>query len=107
MAADATTREKKQITAAEIANYVVCGRAWDLKRSNTSTRVAKRGDEDSHRLRGEWLADQDFSARLRRYAKTAYCLLVLLVIVIFLLDQSRELRRRKTTRTQDKIEAQP
>ena len=106
MADQNSSTDKKQITAAEIANYVVCGRAWDLKRS-ISTKGTKKGDEVSHRIRGEWLADQDLSARLRRYAKTAYCLLVLLVIMIFLLDQSRELRRRRAQRAVEKVEAQP
>jgi len=95
MAEEVDQNHDQQITASEVATYVVCPEAWRLKRIH---RVRKRPQERerlSRERRGAWLAELDLSARLRRYAKTAYLLLVLVVITIFLLDQSRIHKVRK------------
>lgn len=84
------------LTASEIANYVVCPEAWRLKRS-TSFKDHQKGGT-SYELRRKWIDKQSLSFQLRRYAKVAYALLVLVVITIFLLDHYRdEVRRSKTS----------
>ena len=82
------------ISAEELATYSVCAEAWRLnslekgKKQNIET-PANQGQRtaQSKELRQQWLSSQDLSARLKYYAKIAYVLLVLLVIVVFMLDR--------------------
>ena len=79
------------ITAAEVANYVVCPEAWRLK--NTLRGAAERQEternEQSREIRKAWVDQQDLSSKLRRYAKIAYLLLFALVITVFVWEHKR------------------
>jgi hypothetical protein len=81
--------EKKVISAEELANYVVCPEAWRLKYLEKGRKQQAQRKEYGRASRQEWFETQDLSAKLRSYAKVAYFLLVLLVIVVFLLEHKR------------------
>lgn len=75
------------ISAAEVANYVVCPEAWRLK---AEKRIAPQFSEraaEGRKIRKAWVEKHDLSAQLKKYAKIAYLLLIALVAVAFLLDQ--------------------
>ncbi len=81
--------QKKIISAEEVANYVVCPEAWRLKYLQHEKQEPATRKEQGRELRREWIKSQDLSATLRSYAKVAYVLLWLLVIVVFLLEHRR------------------
>lgn len=82
-------QEKKVISADELANYVVCPEAWRLKYLEKGPKQQAERKEYGRASRQRWFETQDLSAKLRSYAKIAYLLLVLLVIVVFLLEHKR------------------
>ena len=83
-------RQQRVFTAAEIGNYVVCPEAWRLKFLERE-RFKKGGDtESAAQLRREWVEKQDLTSQLREYAKLAFYLLLLVTIVVFLLEFTRE-----------------
>jgi hypothetical protein len=81
--------KRKIISAEEIANYVVCAEAWRLKYLEKGKGQPAQRKDTGHALRKEWIETQELSAKLRSYAKTAYLLLVLLVIIVFLMEHQR------------------
>jgi CRISPR/Cas system-associated exonuclease Cas4 (RecB family) len=81
--------EERIITAAELANYVVCPEAWRLKYLGLGERRGNERTTESREIRAEWARKQDLSSRLSAYAKIAYILLVLLAVVVFVLEHNR------------------
>ncbi len=79
------------ITAAEVANYVVCPEAWRLKLTlkGAAERQETERTEQSREARKAWVEQQDLSSKLRKYAKIAYLLLFALVITVFLWEHKR------------------
>ena len=77
------------IDAEEVANYVVCPEAWRLKTTKKVAKQKSKRTEESLEIRKQWAEEQSLSVTLRRYAKIAYMLLVLLVLVVFLIDHQR------------------
>lgn len=86
------------ITASEVATYIVCPESWRLKRIHMLRKKSGEPEKASTKIRSEWLAEQNFSAQLRSYAKIVYLLLVLVVITIFLLDQNKSFLHKPSDR---------
>ena len=86
-----TYEDRSVISAAEVANYVVCPEAWRLKTTlrGASERTDTPRSEQSREARKAWVEQQDLSSKLRRYAKIAYLLLFALVITVFLWEHKR------------------
>lgn len=87
----------RTITALEVANFVVCPESFRLKslrlgRRQTTSRVA-----EAHSSRQEWVRQQDLSNHLRHYAKIAYALMVLIVVVLFLFERPIMQKFRKVS----------
>ncbi len=78
------------ISAADLANYVVCPEAWRLKyvgageRQENDERVAA-----SQEIRAEWARNQALSGVLGRYSRVAFFLLILLTITAFVFEWRR------------------
>ncbi|MCC6952639.1 MAG: hypothetical protein IT290_00830, partial [Deltaproteobacteria bacterium] len=85
------TPEPKMLSALEVANYVVCPESWRLKRMRLGRRKSSGREFEAKQLRNQWAEKQELATTLRRYAKIAYALMVLIVIVIFLFE--KELRQ--------------
>ncbi len=81
--------EQKWIAAGDIANYAVCPEAWRLKFVGAGTRLDNPRMAESQGIRKDWVAKQELSKTLSRYAKVAYSLLVLLTILVFLFESFR------------------
>ncbi|MFN8388682.1 MAG: Dna2/Cas4 domain-containing protein [Bdellovibrionota bacterium] len=77
------------ITAPEVANYVVCPEAWRLKFLGIGARQENSRTVESQEIRAEFARKQDLSSKLASYSKVAYILLVLLVALVFILEQQR------------------
>lgn len=83
------SRQNDWISAAEVANYVVCPEAWRLKQIGAGERVENQRSAESQEIRAEWVRKQDLSSQLRHYAKIAYVLLVLLTMLVFIFESRR------------------
>ena len=81
--------EKKIISANELASYVVCPEAWRLKNSSEQFQVKSSPNKTAARERKEWIERQGMLAEFKLYAKVAYILLVMLVILVFLLELNK------------------
>ncbi len=83
----------KIIHANEVASYVVCPEAWNLKRQspNNSPKkaIASKHETEVSRLKKEWINTQELSSQFRFYATIIYFLCVLVAITVFLLDNNR------------------
>lgn len=82
-------KQKSWITAADVANYVVCPEAWRLKLDGQRERPESERSAQIQEIRAAWARDQDLSSRLATYAKVAYVLLVLLTMLVFYLESRR------------------
>lgn len=82
-------QHEEWITAAELANYVVCPEAWRLKFTGEGTRRENERSAESQEIRAEWVRKQDLSSQLGHYAKIAYVLLVLLAMLVFYFESRR------------------
>ena len=87
--------KNRTITTNELANYVVCPEAWRIKlehsklgQSEISGKVTNRQIQGA-KIRKEWLEEQNLSHQLKLYTKVAYCLLIILAIVVFLMEGTR------------------
>ncbi len=88
---ESTKEDRSLISAAEVANYVVCPEAWRLKTTlrGAAERQETPRSEQSREARKAWVEQQDLSSKLRKYAKIAYLLLFALVITVFLWEHKR------------------
>ena len=95
---------KRVITAGDVATYVVCPEAWRLKYVGKQKSQRPPEQISGKELRKEWVQNQDLSAKLASYAKTAYLLLLALVIIVFLWDQKRAAHQREDSESSRTIE---
>jgi hypothetical protein len=89
---------KTIITAQEVATYVVCPEAWRLKQLHRARKPSDIKDIEYKQQRRDWLSQLSFSVELRRYAKIVYILLVLVVIAVFISDQNKSSKFRRSLR---------
>ena len=87
---------KAIISAAEVANYIVCPESWRLKLIHKTRKASDIKELEGKRQRSSWLSDQSFSAELRQYAIVAYILLCLVVIAVFVSDQNASSKFRRS-----------
>lgn len=96
-----------QFSAQELANYVVCPRAWHMKRTKLYQSVSTDVDrvEEGKKLRSEWAERQELSVRLNRYAKAIYLLLLVLVTVLLMFEaRNTSIRLKQNQQTQSSLE---
>ena len=88
------SQSRRTFSASEIGNYVVCPEAWRLKYVVRGS--FKKVDEthEGFQLRQTWAQSADLAAQLKRYARVVFMLLVILVLVVFIIDQYRWLKTR-------------
>lgn len=79
----------RPVSTAELANYVVCPEAWRLKSLEAATFQRTPTTESTREFRRSWVKKQNISTELKSYARSTFWLLVLVVIVVFLLEQQR------------------
>jgi CRISPR/Cas system-associated exonuclease Cas4 (RecB family) len=81
------------INVNDVTSYVVCPEAWRLKRLAPRNTPRTRSDHEAevHLKKKEWISNQELSTQFRSYATILYCLLVLVVTVLFLFDSNRGL----------------
>lgn len=85
---------RRIFSASEVGNYVVCPEAWRLKYLVRSSFRKPGADDVGQQLRKRWVENQELSAQLRYYTKVVFCLLLMLVIVVFIADHRKALRNR-------------
>jgi CRISPR/Cas system-associated exonuclease Cas4 (RecB family) len=83
------------ISAAEVANYIVCPEAWRLKYLAQHQRKFNTTNERAQKIRSEWISNQELSSTFKKYARHAYTLLVFFVFGMFLLETVFEIRARR------------
>ena len=85
---DKTSSKKKTriFSANDLANYVVCPQSWKLKLTSEDSYSPPTKDTSAAKERKDWIETQSMLAEFKLYAKVAYVLLVLLVIVVFLME---------------------
>ncbi|MCB0359478.1 MAG: Dna2/Cas4 domain-containing protein [Bdellovibrionales bacterium] len=74
---------QRMISAAEVANYVVCPEAWRLKYLEDVTYRRSQSAQESLDRRRQWTAGFELSGELARYARLAYLVLLVLVLFVF------------------------
>ena len=82
--------KKSIIDAGELASYVVCPESWRLKLEKEKETFAPRNQNSkaAAKSRNDWIQTHSNIAQIKLYAKVAYVLLVMLVIVVFLMELS-------------------
>lgn len=70
-------------TPSDLATYVVCPMAWWLNLNELGHRELTEHEHEVKRLKNEWSSTQALSSQLRYYAIIAFCLLLLVVVVLF------------------------
>ena len=78
-----------QLKASEIANYIVCPKAWQLKSLAGSEKKENSHQKEVKKRREKWHQEQSLLDTLRYCAKVSFLLLLMVVIVIFLLESKR------------------
>ncbi len=77
---------KLTIDANDLATYVVCPESWKLKLTKESKKTNYKSSKEAAASRQQWISTHSDIAKIKLYAKVAYVLLVMLVIVVFMME---------------------